>query len=49
MAESVKLNAKAKVKITKLDDAGNVIGVEEHTINLTEEEARALWDSQQEE
>lgn len=49
MAESIQLNAKAKVKITKLDDAGNVIGVEEHEVNLTEEEAKAIWDSQQQE
>lgn len=42
-----KLKATAIVKITKLDGNGNVIGVEEHTVNLTEEEAEKLWHSQQ--
>lgn len=45
--ESLQLKATAKVKITKQDADGNIIGVEEHLINLTEEEARELWLSQQ--
>ena len=43
----IKLKATAEVKVTKLDEAGNVIGVEMHTVNLTDEEAAALWHSQQ--
>lgn len=45
--EGLKLTAKAVVKITKLDENGQVIGIEEHETNLTEEEARALWPSLQ--
>ena len=43
------LKATAHVKLIKLDDNGNEIGVEEHEVNLTEEEAKALWQSQQQE
>lgn len=43
----LKLRATAQVKISKFDDNGNQIGVEEHTVELTEEEARTLWLSQQ--
>ena len=45
--EGLKLKASARVKITKQDENGNVIGVEEHTVELTEEEAKALWHSRQ--
>ena len=45
--EGLQLTATAKVKLTKLDEHGNVIGVEEQTIQLTEEEAKNLWHSQQ--
>lgn len=45
--EDLKLKATAVVKITKLDEAGNIIEVEERTIALTEEEAKELWLSQQ--
>ena len=49
MKDGLNLSAKVKVKLTKLDDNGNVIGVEEHEGNLTREEAEALWQSQQQE
>lgn len=45
----LKLTATARVKLTKLDEHGNVIGIEEKIISLTEEEARNLWHSQQQE
>jgi hypothetical protein len=45
--EDIKLKATAKVKITKIDDKGNVIEIEERTVALTEEEAKKLWLSQQ--
>lgn len=45
--EDLKLTATAVVKITKLDENGNIIEVEERTIALTEEEAKELWLSQQ--
>ncbi len=41
------LKAMAKVTITKTDEFGNIIGTEEHIVNLTEEEAEELWRSQQ--
>lgn len=47
--DNVKLKATARVKITKQDADGNILGVEEHTVELTEEEAQALWHSQQQE
>lgn len=47
--EGLHLTATAKVKLTKLDENGHVVGVEEHTVNLTEEEAEALWRSQRQE
>ena len=46
MSNELRLKATAHVKITKTDDKGNVV-VEEHDVNLTEEEARQLWLSQQ--
>lgn len=45
--DGLKLTAKAVVKITKLDDNGQVVGSQEHEVNLTKEEAEALWLSQQ--
>lgn len=45
--DGLKLCATAKVKITKADENGNIIGVEEHEVNLTPEEAEMLWRSQQ--
>lgn len=47
--EGLQLKATAYVKLTKLDDAGNIIGVEEREVNLTEEEANELWHLQQQE
>lgn len=45
----INIKATAHVKVTKLDDAGNVVSVEEHEVTLTKEEAEALWHSQQQE
>ena len=42
-----KLKATARVKLTKLDEKGAVIGVEEREVDLTEEEVKALWDLQE--
>lgn len=47
--QQLQIRASARVKLTKLDDAGNVIGVEEQIVQLTDEEAEALWLSQQQE
>ena len=47
IVEGVKLKATAKVKLTKLDENGKVLDVETSIVNLTEEEAAALWLSQQ--
>lgn len=47
--EGLQLKAMARVKLTKLDEAGNIIGVEEREVNLTEEEANELWHLQQQE
>lgn len=47
--DGLNLKASAKVKVTKKDQHGNVIGVEEHEVDLTKEEAEALWQSQQQE
>lgn len=45
--EGLQLKATATVRLTKLDDVGNIIDTEEHIVDLTEEEANALWHSQQ--
>ena len=45
--EGLQLKATARVKLTKLDEFGNVLGIEEHDVELTEEEAKSIWDSQQ--
>lgn len=47
--EGLCLTAKAHVKLTKLDESGNIIIVEERDVDLTKEEAEALWHSQQQE
>lgn len=47
MSENLHLTATAKVKISKYDENGILAGVEEHVVDLTEEEAKALWHSQQ--
>ena len=47
--ENAQISATARIKLTKLDDKGNVIEVEEHDIALTEEEVKNLWLSQQQE
>ena len=47
MTSDLQLQAVAHVKLTKLDDKGNIIEVVENTVELTEEEAEALWHSQQ--
>lgn len=49
MEATVNLTARARVKLTKLDEHGEVIGIEEHEVDLTREEAEALWHSQQQE
>lgn len=45
MKEGLNLKATARVTLTKLDENGNVIGTEEHEVDLTKEEANALWHS----
>lgn len=47
--EGLNLKATAKVTLTKLDEHGNVIGVEQHEIDLTQKEASELWRSLQQE
>lgn len=44
--DGLALTAKAKVKLTKVDESGNVVEIQEHEIELTKEEAEALWHSQ---
>lgn len=47
MAEGLNIRAKAHVTIAKYDENGNFISSEEHEVELTKEEAEALWHSQQ--
>lgn len=47
--EDINLTATAKVTLTKLDENGNVIGVEQREIDLTKKEASELWHSLQQE
>lgn len=47
--KEIPLRATARVKLIKKDDKGNVVEVVEKTVELTEEEADALWHSQQQE
>ena len=49
MKEGLKLNATARVIITKLDENGEVVGAEEREVELTEKEASELWHSLQQE
>lgn len=49
MEEGLNLKATARVSITKLDERGIVIGIEEHEVDLTKEEAESLWHSLQQE
>lgn len=49
MKEGLELKATARVTLTKLDENGKIIGVEEHDVDLTKEEANALWHSLQQE
>lgn len=49
MPDGLRLRATARVTITKQDENGNVLGVETHDVELTEEEAKAIWDSQMQE
>lgn len=46
MSERLELSATAKVRLTKINEDGSKT-VEEHTVSLTEKEARDLWLSQQ--
>lgn len=46
MTSDLQLQAVAHVKLTKLDDKGNIIDVTEQDVVLTEKEAKELWLSQ---
>ena len=45
--EGLNITAKAHVKLTKLDEHGNVVDTTEHDVNISREEAEALWRSRQ--
>lgn len=47
--DGLNITAKAVVKLTKLDELGKVIETTEKEIDLTREEAEALWHLQQQE
>lgn len=47
--EDINLKAIAKVTLTKLDENGNVIGVDTREIDLSKKEANDLWRSLQQE
>lgn len=47
--EGLKIEAKAKVKLTKLDEHNQVVGYEEHEVMLSEKEAEELWRLRQQE
>lgn len=47
--EGLNLSATAKVTLTKLDEDGRVIGIEQREIDLTKKEASELWHSLQQE
>lgn len=47
--EGLTLRATARVTINKYDENGTLIGTEESEVDLTKEEAEALWRSQQQE
>lgn len=46
MVDQQPIGAKVKVKITKME-GDTVLGVEEHEVELSKEEAEQLWQSQQ--
>lgn len=45
--EGLQLKATATVRLLKYDENDTLISTEEHTVELTEEEANAIWHSQQ--
>lgn len=47
--EGACLTAKALVKLSKYDENNQLIETTEHVVDLTEEEANALWRLQQQE
>lgn len=47
--EGLTMRATARVTIKKYDENGALIGIEESEVDLTKEEAEALWRSQQQE
>ena len=47
MIDTASLKATAKVKLTKINDDGSTV-VEESTVELSQEEARELWQLQME-
>lgn len=49
MPDNAPIKATATVTLTKRDEHGNIISVEEHRVALTKEEVEALWHSQQQE
>lgn len=49
MLDKSPISATARVKLTKLDEHGNIISTDEHTVKLTEEEAKTLWLSRHQE
>lgn len=49
MNEGLNLKATARVTIKKYDENDVFIGTEEHEVELTEEEAKNLWHSLQQE
>lgn len=49
MNDGLNLSAKVKVRLTKLDNNGNVVGIDEHECSLTREEAEKLWQLQKQE
>lgn len=47
--DGIALRATAHVTLTKLDEHGNIVEVLENDVDLTDEEAQAIWHSQQQE
>lgn len=43
MPDKLPIKATAQVILTKRDEHGNVISVEEHNVTLTKKEAEELW------
>lgn len=44
--EGLRLKAIASVKLAKYDEYGNLLSIDEHTVELTEKEAQDIWLSQ---